>query len=65
MTPPQFVCGLNDVCLARVPHADRGGARDDRLQGLTTAQRDPLVTLLRTALTAAPAQPPWSIAQGD
>ena len=35
------------------------------LQGLTAAQRDQLVTLLRKALTAAPAQPPWTSAEGD
>lgn len=33
---------------------------DDVLQGLSAAERDQLVTLLRKAFTTAPPQPPWT-----
>jgi DNA-binding MarR family transcriptional regulator len=38
---------------------------DDVLQGLSPAERRRLVTLLRKAFEAAPAQPPWSSAEDD
>jgi DNA-binding MarR family transcriptional regulator len=38
---------------------------DDVLQGLSAAERDRLITLLRQALASAPQQPPWSSAEGD
>jgi MarR family transcriptional regulator, lower aerobic nicotinate degradation pathway regulator len=37
----------------------------DVLQGLSTAERRKLVTLLRKAFAAAPPQPPWSSEEGD
>ena len=40
-------------------------AEDDVLAGLTREQRDELLTLLRRALEAAPAQPLWSAREGD
>ena len=40
-------------------------AEDDVLTGLTANQRRELMTLLRRALAAAPAQPTWSSAEGD
>ena len=38
---------------------------DDVLQGLSAAERDQLVTLLRKAFAATPPQPPWSSEEGD
>jgi DNA-binding MarR family transcriptional regulator len=38
---------------------------DEVLAGLTTGERDELMTLLRRALASAPAQPLWSSAEGD
>jgi DNA-binding MarR family transcriptional regulator len=38
---------------------------DEVLGGLTVAERTQLLALLRRALAAAPAQPPWSTAEGD
>ncbi|HEX8122048.1 MAG TPA: MarR family transcriptional regulator [Solirubrobacteraceae bacterium] len=38
---------------------------DEVLSGLTAKQRQELTTLLRRALASAPAQPPWSAAEGD
>ena len=38
---------------------------DDVLQGLSPSERGQLVTLLRKAFAAAPAQPLWSSAEGD
>lgn len=35
------------------------------LEGLSPAERGQLVTLLRKAFAAAPAQPPWSSEEGD
>jgi DNA-binding MarR family transcriptional regulator len=37
----------------------------DVLQGLSPAERDQLVMLLRKAFAAAPPQPPWSSEEGD
>jgi MarR family transcriptional regulator, lower aerobic nicotinate degradation pathway regulator len=39
--------------------------QDEVLRGLTPAERRQLLTLLRQALTPAPAQPLWSAAEGD
>ena len=38
---------------------------DEVLAGLSTGERDELLALLRRALDSAPAQPPWSGAEGD
>src|SRR6478672_8855881 len=38
---------------------------DEVLGGLTAADRDQLLTLLRRALVSAPPQPPWTPAEGD
>jgi DNA-binding MarR family transcriptional regulator len=38
---------------------------DDILQGLSPAERDQLITLMRKAFAAAPPQPPWTSAEGD
>ena len=38
---------------------------DEVFAGLTTGERSELVGLLRRALASAPAQPPWSAAEGD
>jgi DNA-binding MarR family transcriptional regulator len=38
---------------------------DEVLGGLTVAERTQLLALLRRALAAAPAQPPWSTTEGD
>jgi DNA-binding MarR family transcriptional regulator len=38
---------------------------DDVLGGLTAAERDQLLTLLRRALASAPPQPPWRSEEGD
>jgi MarR family transcriptional regulator for hemolysin len=40
-------------------------AEDELLAGLTPEERDELLTLLRSALASAPAQPPWSTEEGD
>jgi DNA-binding MarR family transcriptional regulator len=40
-------------------------AEDDVLAGLTADERRELMTLLRRALEAAPAQPLWSAGEGD
>jgi len=40
-------------------------SEDEVLGGLTAAERRDLLTLLRRALSAAPAQPLWSAAEGD
>ena len=37
----------------------------DVLQGLSAAERDQLIALLRKAFAAAPPQPPWSSEEGD
>jgi DNA-binding MarR family transcriptional regulator len=37
-----------------------GQVEDDVLHGLSAAERDQLVTLLRKAFAAAPPQPPWT-----
>jgi DNA-binding MarR family transcriptional regulator len=41
------------------------GVEDDVLRGLSATERRQLVTLLRKAFAAAPAQPLWSAAEGD
>jgi MarR family transcriptional regulator, lower aerobic nicotinate degradation pathway regulator len=38
---------------------------DEVLGGLSAADRDRLLALLRAALASAPPQPPWSAAEGD
>lgn len=38
---------------------------DDILQGLSPAEREQLITLMRKAFAAAPPQPPWTSAEGD
>jgi DNA-binding MarR family transcriptional regulator len=38
---------------------------DEVLRGLSAAERRELLTLLRRALQSAPAQSPWSTAEGD
>ena len=42
-----------------------GEVEDEVLAGLTAKEREQLLTLLRRALEAAPAQPLWSSAEGD
>src|SRR5579884_4412461 len=39
--------------------------QDEVLSGLTAAQRQKLLSLLRQALASAPPQPPWSPDEGD
>ena len=41
------------------------GVEDDVLQGLSRAERDRLIGLLRKAFETAPPQPLWSSAEGD
>jgi DNA-binding MarR family transcriptional regulator len=41
------------------------GVEDDLLRGLSGAERDQLLALLRRALDSAPPQPPWTAAEGD
>jgi DNA-binding MarR family transcriptional regulator len=41
------------------------GVEEEVLGGLTSAERDQLVTLLRRALESAPAQPPWRAEEAD
>jgi hypothetical protein len=38
---------------------------DDVLGGLTAAERNQLLTLLRRALVSSPLQPPWRSEEGD
>jgi DNA-binding MarR family transcriptional regulator len=40
-------------------------AEDEVLGGLSAAERQELLDLMRRALEAAPLQPPWSAAEGD
>jgi DNA-binding MarR family transcriptional regulator len=40
-------------------------AEDEVLGGLSMPEREELLTLMRRALEAAPAQPPWSSVEGD
>jgi DNA-binding MarR family transcriptional regulator len=42
-----------------------GEAEDEVLSGLSADERRELLSLMRQALGAAPAQPPWSSAEGD
>jgi DNA-binding MarR family transcriptional regulator len=41
------------------------GVEDELLRGLSGAERDQLLALLRRTLDSAPPQPPWTAAEGD